>query len=112
MRKVKRVGMVIGIKPERIEEYKALHADGHRGVRDLLEKAHMRNFSIFMGKLDDGKVYLFGTYEYVGEDFEADMADLAREGRIQEWLAMCNPLQGPLEGEESWAPLEVVYFNA
>ena len=33
---VRRVGMVIGIKPEKISAYKALHADSNSGVRDLL----------------------------------------------------------------------------
>jgi len=36
--KVKRVGMVIGIKPEKIAQYKELHADSNHGVRDLLTK--------------------------------------------------------------------------
>ena len=49
---VKRIGMVIGIDPERIEEYKKLHADGYAGVRDLLNKYHMHNFSIFIKQFD------------------------------------------------------------
>ena len=60
---VKRIGMVIGIKPDQIEAYKELHADDHAGVRDLLRRAKMENFSIFMHRLDDGKTYLFGYYE-------------------------------------------------
>ena len=43
----KRIGMVIGIKPEFIERYKKLHGDDNPGVRDLLTTAHMENFSIF-----------------------------------------------------------------
>ena len=35
-KEIKRVGMVIKIKPEFIDEYKALHADSNAGVRDLL----------------------------------------------------------------------------
>ena len=35
---IKRVGMVVGINPDVIEEYKRLHADNHAGVRDLLTK--------------------------------------------------------------------------
>ena len=40
----KRIGMIIGIKPEAIKQYKALHADSNPGVRDLLSEAHMENF--------------------------------------------------------------------
>ena len=80
--KVKRVGMVIGIRPEKIEQYKALHVDTNPGVRDLLTKYNLRNFSIFMHQID-GKWYEFGYYEYTGDDFEADMAKLDAEPRNQ-----------------------------
>ncbi len=73
---IKRVGMVIKIKPEFIDEYKRLHADDNPGVRDLLIEANMRNFSIFLHQLDDGNWYEFGYYEYTGDDFEADMEKL------------------------------------
>ena len=108
---IKRVGMVIGLREERNEEYKKVHADDHPGVRDLLTKYNMRNFSIFVHKLDDGKQYLFGYYEYVGDDFEGDMAKLNAEPRNKSWLAMCSPMQQPLDGEESWADMERVYYN-
>jgi L-rhamnose mutarotase len=107
---VKRVGMVIGIKPEKITEYKELHADSNPGVRDLLTKYHMRNFSIYLHEID-GKYYEFGYYEYTGNDFEADMAKLADEPRNKEWLSICDPMQVPLKGYKSWAEMEEVYHN-
>ena len=55
---VKRVGMVIGIKPDKISAYKALHDASNSGVRDLLGKYHMHNFSIYLRQLEDGKYYL------------------------------------------------------
>ena len=54
---IKRVGMVIKIEPEFIDEYKVLHADSKAGVQDLLAEAHMHNFSIFLHKFDDGNYY-------------------------------------------------------
>ena len=107
----KRVGMVIGMKPEHIEEYKRLHADDNPGVRDLLTIANMENFSIFMHQFDDGKYYLFGYYEYTGTDFEKDMADLAKKDRNIEWLKVCDPMQIPFEGKNSWSEMEQVYYN-
>jgi L-rhamnose mutarotase len=107
----KRVGMVIKIKPEFIEEYKRLHADDNAGVRDLLTKANMRNFSIFLHQLDDGNWYEFGYYEYTGDDFEADMEKLAEHPSNIEWLKICDPMQIPLEGYEGWAEMEQVYYN-
>ena len=108
---IKRVGMLIKLKPEYIEEYKALHADSNPGVRDLLVKANMRNFSIFLHQLDDGNYYEFGYYEYHGDDFEADMAKLAKEDRNIEWLKVCDPMQVPLDGYDGWAEMEQVYYN-
>ena len=108
---VRRIGMVIGIKPEKIAEYKALHADSNPGVRDLLTKYHMRNFSIYLRRLDDGKHYLFGCYEYDGKDYQADMSHLAAEPRNEKWLSVTDPLQVPLQGEKSWAMMELVYHN-
>ena len=96
---------------EATEEYKALHADSNPGVRDLLIKANMRNFSIFLHQLDDGNYYEFGYYEYHGDDFEADMATLAKEDRNIEWLKVCDPMQVPLDGYDGWAEMEQVYYN-
>lgn len=109
--KVKRVGMVIGIKPDQIEEYKRLHADDYPGVRDLLTRANMHNFSIFMHTVEDGKPYLFGYYEYTGDNFEADMDWLAKQPRNKEWLTVTDAMQIPLKGEDGWAVMEEVYHN-
>ena len=106
----KRVGMVIELRPEYIEKYKAVHADSHPGVRDLLNKYHMHNFTIFLHKID-GKYYEFGYYEYTGDDFEGDMAKLDAEPRNKAWLEVCDPMQKPLKGYDSWAVMEEVYRN-
>lgn len=108
--KVKRVGMVIGIRPEKIQEYRELHADSNPGVRDLLNKYNMHNFSIFLHEID-GKFYEFGYYEYTGDNYEEDMAKLDAEPRTKQWLKICDPMQLPLKGEKSWAIMEQVYHN-
>ena len=107
----KRMGMVIGIREENVDAYRELHAVSNPGVRDLLEKANMRNFSIFLYRLPDGKLYLFGYYEYVGDDYEADMNHLATEPRNTEWLALCDPMQIPLPGHKGWSVMSEVYHN-
>jgi L-rhamnose mutarotase len=108
---VQRIGMVIGIKPDQISAYETLHAASNAGVRDLLTKYHMHNFSIFIHQLDDGKYYLFGYYEYTGTDYKADMAKLSAEPRNQKWLSVTDPLQIPLSGEKSWTMMQEVYHN-
>ena len=107
---VKRVGMVIKLKPEAIDEYRRLHADSNPGVRDLLNKYHMHNFSIYIQEIE-GKWYEFGYYEYTGDDYDGDMAKLAGEPRNIEWLKLCNPMQIPLPGSQSWTQMEPVYHN-
>lgn len=108
---VKRIGMVIKLDSSRMKEYLSFHADSNAGVRDLLEKYNLRNFSIFITTLDDGNYYEFGYYEYTGKNFEADMAALDNEPRNKEWLRICDPMQIPLKGETTWKKMKQVYFN-
>ena len=73
-----RVGMIIGIKPDKISAYEALHAASNQGVRDLLDKYHMHNFSIYIQKMDESHYYLFAYYEYTGNNYKQDMDTMAR----------------------------------
>jgi L-rhamnose mutarotase len=106
-----RIGMVIGIRPDCISAYETVHAASNQGVRDLLTKYNMHNFSIFFQKVQEDRYYLFGYYEYTGSDYEADMEKLAAEPRNQEWLLITDPMQIPLQGERSWSIMREVYHN-
>ena len=108
---VKRIGMVIRIDSSKINDYRELHADSNPGVRDLLKKYNLRNFSIFMTRLDDGNYYEFGYYEYTGHNYESDMAALDAEPRNKEWLRLCDPMQIPLKGEITWKKMEQIFLN-
>ena len=110
-KETKRIGMVIGIKPEVIDEYKRLHGDKNPGVRDLLKTANFANFSIFIHQFDDGNYYLFGYYEYTGDNFEKDMAEIGAKDRNIAWLKVCDPMQIPFKGKDSWSEMEQVYYN-
>ena len=104
---VKRVGQVIGVKAERLEEYKAYHADVWPDVLATIWACNIRNYSIFH---KDGR--LFSYFEYVGDDFEADMAQMAADPKTQEWWAIMMPMQEPVntraEGEW-WADMPEVF---
>ena len=102
--------MVIQLKPEEMAEYKRIHADSYYGVRDLLTKYHMENFSIYLHKIE-GKWYEFGYYEYTGKDYEGDMAKLSAEPRNIEWLSNTDAMQIPLDGAKSWTIMEEVFYN-
>ena len=107
---MRRFGQVIGLREDRAEDYKALHRGV--GVRDLLTAANIQNFSIFLQRFPDGKLYEFAYFEYAGSDYEGDMAHLAEEPRNAEWLKLCDPMQLPLPGSTGWTEIEQIYFNA
>ena len=111
MNTVKRVAMVIGIREDRLQEYKEIHADSHPGVRNLASAAHIHNFSIFATEMPDGRPYLFGYYEYDGPDYETDMSVFAAKPRNTEWLAMTDPMQIPFPGESSRNIIEEIYHS-
>ncbi len=110
-KRVLRLGMVIGLRDDAVEAYRRLHAHDEAGVRDLLNAYHLHNFSIFLQRLPDGRLYEFAYAEYTGDDYERDMAALDAEPRNRAWLARCDPMQRPLPGATSWTVMETVYHN-
>jgi L-rhamnose mutarotase len=104
---MQRYGMVIKVRPEKLEEYKELHANPWPGVLKTIHDCNIRNYSIY---LKDG--FLFGYYEYIGGDYAADMARMAADVVTQEWWKHTDPCQEPLptrkEGEW-WATMEEVF---
>lgn len=106
---MQRYGSVIRVRPEKLEEYKRLHAEVWPGVRKMIAECGLRNYSIYY---KDG--YLFSYYEYVGDDYEADMAKMAADPETQRWWAVCEPCQKPLETRaegEWWASMEEVFHQ-
>jgi L-rhamnose mutarotase len=106
---MQRVGMVIGIAPERIAEYKRLHAAVWPAVLARLALSNIRNYSIFLREPEN---LLFGYWEYHGSDYEADMAAIAADPETRHWWTFCGPCQVPLESRaagEHWAPMECVF---
>lgn len=109
---MKRYGMVIGLRPEKVEEYKRLHASVWPDVLRMIEQCNIRSYSIYLRTLDDGQPYLFSYFEYHGSDFAADMARMAADETTQRWWAVCKPCQKPLENratDEWWAGMEEVF---
>jgi L-rhamnose mutarotase len=109
---MQRIGMVIGVKPEKIEEYKRLHAAVWPNVLSMISACNIRNYSIFLKEPEN---LLFSFFEYHGTDYAADMAKMAADPKTQEWWAVCMPCQAPLETRkegEWWAGMEEVFFHA
>jgi L-rhamnose mutarotase len=109
---MKRYGMVIGLHPEKIAEYKQLHAAAWPDVLKMITQCNIRNYSIYLRQLDDGQHYLFSYFEYTGTDFAADMARMAADPTTQRWWSFCKPCQKPLSNrapEEWWVNMEEVF---
>ena len=104
--------MVTGIKPEKIAYYKELHANAWKGVLKKIEECNIRNFSIYLKKIDD-KYYLFSYYDYVGDNYEQDMKKIAADTITQRWWRETDPCQLPLPEAAAagkiWTPMEEVF---
>jgi L-rhamnose mutarotase len=102
-----RIGQVIKVKPEQLERYVALHSDPWPEVDSMIRECNIRDYSICVyGDL------LFASFDYTGDDYEADMAKMAADPKTQEWWALCKPCQEPVEeaGDgEWWKNLREVY---
>jgi L-rhamnose mutarotase len=109
---VQRFGSVIGIKKESIPEYKRLHAAAWPGVLKMIRECNIRNYSIYLAEVEPGKYYLFSYFEYVGTDFQADMARMKADKTTQEWWKHTDPLQSPIalrKQGEWWMGMEEVF---
>ena len=108
---MQRMGMVIGIKPDKIAVYKRLHAETWPDILKMISACNITNYSIYLREPEN---LLFGYWEYTGEDFAADAAKMAADPRTQEWWDICMPCQVPLESRkegEWWAMMEEVFHH-
>ena len=109
---VERYGMVIGLKPDKIEYYKQLHAAAWPGVLAKIRECHIRNYSIYLREVEKGQYLLFSTFEYTGDDFEADMARMAADPETRRWWKETDPCQSPIatrRDNEFWSRMEEVF---
>jgi L-rhamnose mutarotase len=109
---MQRIGMVIGVQPDKIEDYKRLHAAVWPEVLARISACNIRNYSIFLKEPEN---LLFSFFEYHGTDYAGDMAKMAADPKTQEWWAVCMPCQAPLDTRkegEWWANMEDVFFHA
>ena len=67
------------------------HAAVWPTVLERITESNIRNYSIF---LRGGQ--LFAYFEYVGDDFEGDMARMAADPETQRWWDWMMPMQEPL----------------
>jgi L-rhamnose mutarotase len=96
---MQRYGQVIKVKPEAIDQYEKVHADVWPDVLATIHACNMRNYSIF--RYD---TWLFAYFEYIGNDFAADMQKMAADPITQKWWEVTDAMQEPvpLHQEGDW----------
>jgi len=111
---VKRFGFVTGIRQDKIDYYKQLHADAWPGVLKKIQECNIRNYSIYLQKIDTG-YYLFSYFEYTGADFEADMKKMTTDSTTRRWWKETDPTQLPLPEamakNQVWTEMEEVFHS-
>mgnify|MGYP003679349217 CR=1 FL=1 len=70
-----RMGHVIAVRPEKIQEYKKLHAAAWPDVLAMIKACHINNYSIYLREPEN---LLFSHWEYTGDDF----AEVNSTGRL------------------------------
>lgn len=108
---MKRLGWVIGIKPEKIAEYRALHANAWPEILAKISACNIKNYTIFLRQPEN---LLFASYEYHGHDFDADMKQMADDPKTREWWALTDPCQTALASAapgDWWSPMEEVFHH-
>lgn len=111
---MKRYGQVIGVKPERLEEYKRYHAAVWPEILDMIRQCNIVNYSIYFKEVAPCMPLLFAYFEYIGDDFAADMAKMAADPMTQKWWDVMMPMQAPVPlraDGEWWATMEEVFHT-
>jgi L-rhamnose mutarotase len=103
---VQRIGFVLKVRKDRLEEYKARHREVWPEMLAALRETGWHNYSLFLR--EDG--LLFGYLET--PDFERAKAGMAQKEVNARWQAEMAPFFEALEGrkaDESMMPLEEVF---
>lgn len=107
MTSIERHSLVVGIRPEKREEYLALHSAVWPQVEATITAANITNYTIFVhGDL------LIAYYEYVGVDHAADLARIGEDPVTREWWTLTDPCQDPLPGAapgQLWADAREIW---
>ena len=104
---MKKLGQVYGITAENAKKYIDYHNNIPQEIRDLIRDCNIRNYSIFYRN-----GLLFSYYEYVGDDYDADMQKMAASPDNEKWWNLVKPIMSPLadrkEGE-FWADMDLIF---
>jgi len=105
---MQRVGFLLQVKKDKIDEYKRHHEAVWDEMLAALRRTGWRNYSLFLR--DDG--LLFGYFE-AEESFQASLDGMAREEINQKWQAFMSPYFESISGrpDENMLQLEEIFHT-
>ncbi len=106
---MKRYAQIIELLPEKKEEYMKLHEVVWPEIAKLIYDCNIRNYSIFYRNN-----LLYAYYEYIGNDFEANMKKMEDNPINKKWWGVCKPCHKPLDDRkegEWWASLDEIWHQ-
>jgi L-rhamnose mutarotase len=104
---MKRVGFLLQVRRDKLEEYKAHHKKVWPEMLEALRRTGWHNYSLFMR--DDG--LLFGYFE-TPDNFQAALAGMAKEeinAKWQEFMAPYFENLGGAHADEGMLELQEVF---
>jgi L-rhamnose mutarotase len=104
---MKRVGFILKVRQDKLEEYKRHHKAVWPEMLDALRRTGWHNYSLFIR--DDG--LLFGYFE-TPESFQVALAGMSQEEINKKWQDFMAPYFENLSGahaDESMVELEEVF---
>lgn len=108
---VRRFGQLIGLRPERLAEYKRYHAAVWPEILGAIRRAGIRNYSIFHWR---GQLFAYFEYHGPPAELEERLRQIARAPRMREWWDVMDPMQRPVDGRtpgDWWADMEEVFHT-
>lgn len=104
---MKRVGFLLKVRQDKIEEYKKVHQNVWPEMKEALGRTGWHNYSLFMR--EDG--LLFGYFE-APQDFQTALDGMDKEAINEKWQTAMAPYFEALEGkraDESMLELQEVF---
>jgi L-rhamnose mutarotase len=105
---MKRIGFLLKVKEDRLEEYKARHQNVWPEMQEALRRTGWHNYSLFLAS--DG--LLFGYFE-TPVDLQTAVDGMSKEevnARWQEWMAPFFENIGGKHADEGLVELEQVFY--
>ncbi len=104
---MRRVGFLLQVRKDKLEEYKAHHQHVWREMLDALHRTGWHNYSLFLR--DDG--LLFGYFE-TPDSFQAALDGMAKEEINAKWQEFMAPYFENLSGahaDQSMVELQEIF---